>query len=148
MPIRKSQLARQIVLLVALATLCSAASPNPARPPTLVVTIVVDQYSTDLFGEYRSLYRHGLATLTKGVVFPNGYQSHATTETCPGHSTILTGVRPARTGIVANRWQGRDCVKVPSKNGKLVVSPEPLLVPTLGDRLRDTDANSRTVAIG
>ena len=28
---------------------------------------------------------------------------HAT-ETCPGHSTILTGARPSRTGIIANTW--------------------------------------------
>ena len=34
----------------------------------------------------------------RGTVFRNGYQSHAATETCPGHSTILTGDHPARTG--------------------------------------------------
>ena len=38
-------------------------------------------------------------------VFPRGHQSHASTETCPGHSTILTGARPARTGIIANDWE-------------------------------------------
>lgn len=40
----------------------------------------------------------------EGAVFPRGYQSHAATETCPGHSTILTGGSPARTGIIANHW--------------------------------------------
>jgi predicted AlkP superfamily pyrophosphatase or phosphodiesterase len=113
----------------------------------LVVAIVVDQYSADLFGEYRSLYRHGLATLASGVVFPRGYQSHAGTETCPGHSTILTGARPGHTGIVANEWQDRYCVKVPNAKGEMVVSSETLLVPTLGDRLRAADPNSRTVAV-
>jgi predicted AlkP superfamily pyrophosphatase or phosphodiesterase len=129
--------------------------------PTLVVTLVVDQYSADVFSEYRSLYRHGLARLLSGAVFPRGYQSHAATETCPGHSTILTGARPARTGIVANEWQDvsrphaqggkeiftRYCVDPadPSTQG---VSSDALLVPTLGDRLRAADPSSRTVAIG
>ena len=39
--------------------------------------------------------------LSQGALFPQAYQSHAATETCPGHSTILTGSHPARTGIVA-----------------------------------------------
>ena len=42
--------------------------------------------------------------MSEGVVFPSGYQSHNATETCPGHSTILTGSRPARTGIISNDW--------------------------------------------
>lgn len=40
--------------------------------------------------------------LANGIVFPSGYQSHAATETCPGHSTILTGSHPSRRGIIAN----------------------------------------------
>jgi predicted AlkP superfamily pyrophosphatase or phosphodiesterase len=127
---------------------CAAGAAGPERPPTLVVTIVVDQYSADVFSEYRSLYHHGLATLASGAVFPHGYQSHAATETCPGHSTVLTGAHPANTGIIANEWQGNYCVMAPNKEGKPVISPHTLLVPTLGDRLRDADTNSRTVAIG
>jgi predicted AlkP superfamily pyrophosphatase or phosphodiesterase len=126
---------------------CAAGAASPQRPPTLVVSIVVDQYSADLFGEYRSVYRHGLATLASGAVFPHGYQSHAATETCPGHSTILTGMHPGNTGIIANEWRGNYCVLAPDEQGKPVVSSDTLLVPTLGDRLRDADANSRTVAI-
>ena len=48
-----------------------------------------------LFDEYRPQFTGGLARLARGTVFHNGYQSHAATETCPGHSTILTGDRPA-----------------------------------------------------
>src|SRR5689334_19951038 len=73
-------------------------------PPKLLVVISVDQYSADLFNEYRPYYTEGLKRLQDGVVFPKGYQSHAATETCPGHSTILTGNRPAHTGIIANSW--------------------------------------------
>lgn len=142
-----SRIGLRAVVLCLLALPCAAQAAAPAQPPTLVVAIVVDQYSADLFAEYRSLYRHGLATLASGVVFPHGYQSHAGTETCPGHSTVLTGARPGHTGIIANEWQDRYCVKVQNEKGELVVSPQTLLVPTLGDRLRAADSNSRTVAV-
>src|SRR5262245_18425001 len=73
--------------------------------PKLIVDISVDQLSADLSGERRALCTDGFKRLDSGVVFPRGYQSHAATETCPGHSTILTGSRPALTGIIGNDWQ-------------------------------------------
>jgi hypothetical protein len=144
---------------------------HAAEPPhpKLIVTLVVDQYSADLFSEYRSLYEpkvQGMARLAGGVVFPRGHQGHAATETCPGHSTILTGDRPARTGIVANEWQvatlprmdnGREtfavyCVEKPGDKGsdarKKVISVDALQVPTLGDRMKAHDPSSRVVAVG
>ena len=81
-----------------------AAPAQPPRPPRLIVAISVDQFSADLFAEYRQHFTGGLRRLSQGAVFPAGYQAHAATETCPGHSTILTGSRPARTGIIANNW--------------------------------------------
>lgn len=146
-------------ILLSFSGLAMAAAPSS---PTLIVTVVVDQFSADLFGEYRSLYTGGLATLARGAVFPSGYQSHAGTETCPGHSTILTGARPGHTGIIANEWQapqrprteaGKEvfdwyCVDELDAQGNTIVSSKPLLVPTLGDRLRAADPASRTVAIG
>jgi alkaline phosphatase len=147
-----------VISLLLLVVSSAAFAARPVKP-TLVVAIVVDQYSADLFGEYRSLYTQGMATLARGVVFPRGYQSHAATETCPGHSTILTGARPARSGIIANEWQdpGRPhpgsgdyswyCVERTDEQGRPTISAETLLVPTLGDRLRMLDPNSRTVSI-
>lgn len=147
--------------VLGISSLHAAESPHPK----LIVTIVVDQYSSDLFTEYRSQYRGGLARLASGVVFPQGHQGHAATETCPGHSTILTGARPARTGIVANDWQdpklprmdnGREsfyiyCVEKPGEKGSdaktRVVSPNSLLVPTLGDRMKARDPSSRVVSV-
>lgn len=58
-----------------------------APEPKLIVAISVDQFSTDLFNEYREDFTGGLKRLAGGIAFPNGYQSHAATETCPGHST-------------------------------------------------------------
>jgi alkaline phosphatase len=142
----------------------AASAAEPPRPK-LVVAIAVDQFSADVFAEYRPLYQAGLKRLASGVVFPRGHQSHASTETCPGHSTILTGARPARTGIIANDWQDPSlprtengnqtflvyCVEKPGAAGsdasKKILSHESLLVPTLGDRMKARDPRTRVVAV-
>jgi hypothetical protein len=82
----------------------SAPAPEPTAPPKLVVAISIDQFSADLFAQYRQHFTGGFARLTQGAVFPSAFQSHAATETCPGHSTLLTGAHPSRTGIIANNW--------------------------------------------
>ena len=81
-----------------------APPPIPTAPPRLVVAISVDQFGADLFAQYRQHFAGGMARLTGGAVFASAFQSHAATETCPGHSTLLTGVHPARSGIIANTW--------------------------------------------
>ncbi|MCJ2178225.1 alkaline phosphatase family protein [Novosphingobium album (ex Hu et al. 2023)] len=158
--------------LIALATALSFTSPaladetpaaapaaeagTPAAPPRLIVAISVDQFSADLFAQYRAHFSKGFERLLQGAVFPSGYQSHAATETCPGHSTLLTGVHPARTGIVANNWYvpgiGRKDKKVycvedeanPASTSKNpVVSPKHLKAPTLGDLMKK--ANPATI---
>jgi len=95
---------RKFFVAAAAAFFASQASAQTPPPPKLLVVLSVDQFSADLFDEYRPQFTAGLARLASGAVFHNGYQSHANTETCPGHSTILTGDRPARTGIVGNTW--------------------------------------------
>lgn len=132
----------------------------PATPPKLIVAISVDQFSADLFAEYRGRFTGGFARLMQGVVFPSGYQSHAATETCPGHSTILTGSRPSRTGIIANDWidqrSGRPdgkvyCAedeRVPGSTFKdYTVSDVHLMVPTLGERMKAADPRTRVVSV-
>src|SRR3954447_10504395 len=98
-------------ILAATALLCACRSqaeaptaPTVAGSPRLLVVISVDQFSADLWDEYRPQFTGGLARLGSGAAFRNGYQSHAATETCPGHSTILTGDHPSRTGIIGNLW--------------------------------------------
>ncbi len=145
--------------LVALLGAASAAAQSQNRPK-LVVAIAVDQLSSDLFAEYRPHFTGGLKRLADGVVFPSGYQSHNATETCPGHSTILTGARPARTGIIANNWfdpsTSREdkqiyCAedeRVPgSTSGKYTVSTYHLRVPALGDLMKRTNPQSRVAAV-
>ena len=134
--------------------------PPPGPPPKLLVVISVDQFSSDLFDEYRPQFIGGLARIASGTAFRNGYQSHAATETCPGHSTILTGSHPARSGIIANTWIdqsiGRSdktvyCAEDESQPGTsstaYKVSPKHLLVPTLGELMKGKWPNSRSVAV-
>jgi predicted AlkP superfamily pyrophosphatase or phosphodiesterase len=146
-------------LLLAAPALAQEAAP-PAKPPRLIVAIAVDQFSADVFAEYRQHFTGGLARLANGVVFPSGYQSHAATETCPGHSTILTGSRPARSGIIANDWVDLKTARadktvycsederVPgSSSSSYTVSPWHLKVPTLGERMKATAPATRVVAV-
>jgi arylsulfatase A-like enzyme len=132
----------------------------PTTPPGLVVAISIDQFSADLFAQYRQRYTGGFARLMQGAVFPSAFQSHAATETCPGHSTLLTGVHPSRSGIVANTWfdltlkradkavycaeDERDPASTPADP---VVSAVHLRVPTLGERMKAANLASRNVAV-
>ncbi|NML11316.1 alkaline phosphatase family protein [Sphingobium sp. AR-3-1] len=154
-------------LLIATAMPLAAQQPVPApaaapsTPPKLIVAISVDQFSADLFSEYRQYYSGGLKRLTsEGAVFPRGYQSHAATETCPGHSTILTGSRPSRTGIIANNWFdlgakredksiycAEDETQPGSSSDKYDASPMHLKVPTLGGRMKIANPATRVVSI-
>ena len=147
-------------IVAAAALFASQSAAQPAAPPKLLVVISIDQFSANLFDEYRPQFTGGLARLASGTVFQNGYQSHAMTETCPGHSTILTGDHPARTGIIGNTWIdqsiGRSdksvyCAEDESQPGTssiaYKVSPKHLLVPTLGELMKAKWPASRNVAV-
>ena len=133
--------------------------PAPPRPPRLIVVISVDQFSADLFAQYRNRFTGGFKRLLDGAVFPAGYQGHAATETCPGHSTILTGDRPARTGIIANSWYDLGGVRpgeiycaedervAGSTFDDYTASDVHLKVPTLGERMKAADPRVRTVSV-
>ena len=150
---------RAALVAVALAA-APAFAQQPAARPKLIVAISVDQFSADLFQQYRQRFDGGLKRLSEGVVFPAGYQGHNATETCPGHSTILTGSRPARTGIIANNWfnpsatredKGVYCSEDPrvpgSSTDKYTVSTYLLRVPALGDHMKRADSRSRVAVI-
>jgi predicted AlkP superfamily pyrophosphatase or phosphodiesterase len=141
----------------------SAPAPAPALPrakPKLIVAISVDQFSADLFAQYRNHFSDGFARLLTGVVFPSGYQGHAATETCPGHSTLMTGMRPAHTGIVANTWIDQKvnredktvyCAEDERQPGtdheKYVPSNWKLKVPTLGEMMKRADPATKVVSV-
>lgn len=134
----------------------SVESPSPR----LIVAISIDQLSADIFAQHRQNFTGGFARMLQGAVFPSGYQAHSATETCPGHSTILTGSHPARSGVIANRWFDmgveRDDVRVycsedssveGSSSSDYTVSTRNLLVPTLGDLMQRVDDASQIVSV-
>ena len=152
--------AMQRLLAVLLLGLLAAPAARAAPAPKLIVALSVDQLSTDLFREYRPHFTGGLKRLADGVAYADGFQAHAATETCPGHSTILTGAHPARSGIIANGWVDFDaaradktiyCAEDESVAGTTSddyrVSPAHLNVPTLGDRMKTADPRSRVVSV-
>ena len=155
---------RTVVRLIgSLLTFVVAPAMATTAPPVprLIVAISVDQFSADLFDQYRGHFTAGLKSMADhGVAFANGYQSHAATETCPGHSTILTGRHPAATGIVANGWIDRSlpagqnavyCMFDPASpvpnRPDAPRGPANLKVPTLGEWLKSANRASRVFAV-
>ena len=154
-----------LALCATLATSASAIPPvpeanPPAPPPKLLIVISVDQFAADLFDEYRPQFTGGLARLARGTAFRNGYQGHAATETCPGHSGILTGTYPATNGIISNQWydlaaarqdKAIYCAEDESVPGttstRYQASPVHLKAPTLGDLLKARSPKSLNVAV-
>ncbi len=150
-------------LAVGAAALVQIVSSAPARAqaakPDLVVMLAVDQFGTLLFDRWRAAYKSGLKRLAdEGVVYNNAYQSHGITETCSGHSTMLTGKHPGHTGIVANEWHdgqsGKQVYCVADANYTQAhdpkarpVGPGLLVATTLGDWLKAQSPNSRVVAV-
>lgn len=139
----------------------TASVEAPARPP-LIVVVVVDQFSTQLFNEYRGRFTGGLRTLTdQGRVYANGYQTHGVTVTCAGHATVATGLHPARNGIPSNDWldtaTGRQtyCLAAPDNhlahgndaddNGP--VGPGRMTATALGDWIKAADPAARVFAV-
>ena len=157
MRMRALAMALTVLLTVSMALPVAAATVPPSASPKLIVALAVDQLSADLFAAYRGRFTGGFERLAEGAVFPSGFQGHASTETCPGHATTLTGARPARSGIIANAWSDprlkRDektvyCVEDENASGPgQIISPVHLRVPTLGDRLKAVNAATRVVAV-
>jgi len=148
------------ILLLTTGVAAAPVAAQPASPPKLVVALSIDQFSADLYDEYRPVLFSGIGRLSGGTVFRNGYQGHNATETCPGHSTIMTGSRPSRTGIIANYWfdlgqsrsdKGVYCAedeRVPGSSSTVyTVSPYHLRVPTLGELWKQAQPGARNVAV-
>lgn len=151
-----------IILLLIASLLASNAFANDeaatqGNSPRLVVVISIDQFSSELYAEYAPVLDGGIGRLSRGVVYPRAYQSHGNTSTCPGHSTILTGKHPAKTGIVNNRWYdysvARNDKRIYCAEDERVASPpmevssRQLRVETLGDRMKAANPRSRVVAL-
>jgi predicted AlkP superfamily pyrophosphatase or phosphodiesterase len=105
-----------ITLILGLILFLGVASPGwsqAAARPKLVVVIVVDQMRADYldrFAQYETGGLHYFAT--EGADFLNANYQHIPTETCVGHTVLLSGRNPVHTGIVANNWYDRTTGKM------------------------------------
>jgi predicted AlkP superfamily pyrophosphatase or phosphodiesterase len=147
---------RSFLLRLVSGLLFVAASPAPAATaprPKLIIAISVDQFAASVYERYRTDFSGGLRRLSSGISFPVGYQSHAATETCPGHSTLLTGDHPSHTGVIANSWFDRSagtsiyCVAVAGTGDAFARGPQRLKTTTLGDWLKQRYPTSRVVSL-
>lgn len=137
--------------LLATASMSAQAAPPPK--PKLIVAISVDQFSSEVFRRYRDTYVAGLKTLAGGIAYPVAYHSQAATETCPGHSAILTGRYPTNTGIIANDWIDRKtgksvyCLAVPGQSDPDARGHQNIRATTLGDWTKAAEPGARVFAV-
>src|SRR6478609_9737660 len=83
----------------------------PREAPALAVLLVVDQMRPDYLTRFDRQFTGGFRrVLDQSVLFLDGRQDHAMTETAPGHSTLLSGRYPSGTGIVSNDWGVNDAL--------------------------------------
>ncbi len=148
-------------------TAVATAQPrDTVERPRLAVLLVFDQLRGDYAHRWEPLFGEGgfRRLLTEGAWFTNCHYPYASTETGPGHASLLTGCSPDKHGIITNSWYDRwasqsvycaaterhDIVPLqdPKKKGRGAGSPERLLVPTLGDALKEaTGGQGRVVSL-
>jgi len=136
------------MIISILALCCGLAEPPAPARPKLVIVITVDQLRPDYFDRWKSQLTGGLFQLVnEGAVFADGYQDHAVTETAPGHSTILSGLWPAHTGIIRNSQGVQDSTApLLGVNGS-GASPRRVRGTALFDWLKAADPTARALSV-
>ena len=143
--------------LIILISLSFSQTAAPARPK-LVLVLSIDQMRFDYLTRFAPLYKGGLKTLLdRGAVFTDANYRHASTETGPGHSVILSGRHPSHSGIVANDWYDAylhkfvnvvdDPVQSTIGGEGRSASPANALSFTVGDVLKSKNTQSRVVGV-
>jgi predicted AlkP superfamily pyrophosphatase or phosphodiesterase len=124
--------------------------PSPQdTAPRLVVLLVVDQLRPDQLLRYRAEWTGGFKRLLdSGILFPDGRQDHAITQTGPGHSTVLSGRFPAHTGIVTNDLGVPDSLALLINDPTAVgASPRRFLGSALLDWMIAGDSTTRMLSV-
>ena len=140
-------------------------SPAPfasKQPPRLVVFMVVDGLPIRQVLGYRDqLQPDGFKRfLDRGAWFANAYYGHGYTVTAAGHSIMLSGAYPQRSGIIGNEWRDPE-TGAPQYNtadpryqyiGNATeplagTSPANFKVETVGDVLRTRQPASKVIGI-
>ncbi len=134
------------------AVLCSSLVSAQDAPqlssnrPTLVLSIMVDQFRYDYLSRFGAEFDGGLKRLLdEGAVFTNANYDAAPTVTAIGHATVLSGATPSMSGIAGNVWyersEGKNVQSITDENvmplgGGNGASPKRLAVSTVGDELK------------
>src|SRR5882724_4400363 len=139
----------------------SFASAYNARPK-LIVIIVIDQFRGDYLARYQDQFGEGgfRLFLDHGANFTDCNYNYASTQTAPGHATLLTGTYANGHGILTNEWwdphKKQMVTSVQDESTKLLgisgnasgSSPHNLQADTLGDELKlATQGKSRVFGI-
>ena len=122
--------------------------PAPAKVPSLIVFITIDQMREDYLDRFTSQLTGGLARLSRdGAFYTNAFQDHATTETAPGHASVMSGRFPSHTGINRNSAGVQDPQAPYIGDPKNNASPFRFRGGTLTDWLRIKDPRSRALSV-
>ncbi|MCS6853122.1 MAG: alkaline phosphatase family protein [Gemmataceae bacterium] len=142
--------------------------PPPTAKVRLAVLVVFDQLRGDYLERWQSLFGEGgfRRLQTDGAWFTRCHYPYASTVTGAGHASLVTGASPDRHGIIANDWYDRGaqamvyCATSPryesvppvpptsKKRPPGAGSPERLLVPTVGDLLKEaTKGKGKVVSL-
>ncbi len=124
-------------------------APGKGSGVALVVVIAVDQLRPDYYRTFDRQFTGGFRRLIDhAALFERGRQYHAITETAPGHSTVLSGREPYRTGIVNNSNGVEDAAAPVLGNPQAPgASPRRFLGTTLFDWMLAKDPETRQLAV-
>ena len=136
-------------LVLAFWLLAPAPLAAQQREISLVVLVAVDQLRPDYFDTYGRQFTGGLRLLRDhAVLYTEGRQLHAVTETAPGHATMLSGRVPAHTGIVTNDFGvGDPAAPVLGDPQALGASPRRFRGTTLYDWMLARDPRARALSV-
>lgn len=141
-----------------------ASAGPPAARARLAVLVVFDQLRGDYLQRWNNEFGAGgfRRLLEGGAWFENCHYPYSVTVTGAGHASLLTGCSANHHGIIGNNWYDRatgkrvycataeryDIVPAPpahSTTERGAGAPDRLLVPTLGDALKDATAGKARV---
>lgn len=161
--VKRARLPLALFLMLALFSAGQAQRSAPAsapvkNPPKLILVLALDQMRFDYLTRFDDLYKGGIRRLIdRGAVFSNANFRHASTETGPGHSVILSGRHPKNSGIVGNQWWDPllrvklnvvdDPVQSPVGGSGRGASPSNFVGFTVGDTLKLKTPDSHIVGV-
>lgn len=148
-------------LVSACTTTPPPAAAAPQRPKLLVLVVIDGLPMRQVTGYRDQLAPDGFARfLDHGRWFSQAHYGHGHTVTAAGHSVMLTGAYPQRSGIISNEWRDPVTGEPVYNTGDAAytyldnptaplsgTSPRNLKVETLGDVLRTRSPQSKVIGI-